>query len=168
VAKLDYKRQVTNYLPVITSFYQHQEKWKNPFFDFAPKDVVGINLTLPIFSSGERSAQVSQKRMEYEKATNSKLFAASNIMMQAEQFRSDLILKIEKFQIQKKSKELADVIYNRTLEKYRQGVSSSMDLMNSQNQYLTNLTNYYQSMFDMVTAKSKLEKHYNINQKIEK
>ena len=28
-------------------------------------------------------------------------------------------------------------------------MASSMDLMTSQNQYLTNLTNYYQSIFDL-------------------
>ena len=65
-----------------------------------------------------------------------------------------------------KSKQLSDDIYQRTLEKYKQGVASSMDLMNSQNQYLTNLTNYYQSIFDLESSKSQLEKLYNINQDI--
>ena len=38
--------------------------------------------------------------------------------------------------------------------------------MNSQNQYLTNLTDYYQSIFDVESSKSKLEKLYNINQEL--
>ncbi len=84
--------------------------------------------------------------------------------MQASQYQNDLKLKLEKYQNQKKSKELSDDIYQRTLEKYKQGMASSMDLMNSQNQYLTNLTNFYQSIFDLESAKSKLEKLYNINQ----
>ena len=146
----------------------YQDKWKKPFLDFTSKDLIGINLALPIFSSGQRSALVSQKRMALEKATNTRFYTANNLLMAAEQLRSDLKLKSEKYQIQKKSKDLADVIYNRTLEKYREGVASSLDLMNSQNQYLTNLTNYYQSIYDLATAKTKLEKHFNINQNIEK
>jgi outer membrane protein TolC len=85
-------------------------------------------------------------------------------MMQATQYQNDLKLKLEKYQNQKKSLELSDDIYQRTLEKYKQGMASSMDLMNSQNQYLTNLTNYYQSIFDLESSKTKLEKLFNINQ----
>jgi outer membrane protein TolC len=164
---LNFKREKTTYLPIISSYYNHIEKWKTPLFDFEPKDVIGINLTLPIFSSGQRSSLISQKKMIWEKATNDKIYTTNNLFMAADQYRSDLRIKAEKYQIQKKSKELSDVIYQRTLEKYREGVSSSMDLMNSQNQYLNNLTNYYQSIYDVVTAKSKLEKHYNINQNLE-
>ena len=86
--------------------------------------------------------------------------------MQATQYQSDLKLKLEKYQNQLKSKQLSDDIYQRTLEKYKLGVASSMDLMNSQNQYLTNLTDYYQSIYDLQNAKSKLEKLYNINQEV--
>jgi outer membrane protein TolC len=126
--------------------------------------MVGVSLSLPIFSSGERMAQVSQKRFSLEKARNTRQFVSDNLVMQASQYQNDVKLKLEKYQNQKKSMELSDDIYQRTLEKYKQGMASSMDLMNSQNQYLTNLTNYYQSVFDLQSSKSKLEKLFNINQ----
>ena len=166
LAKLDYKREMTNSLPTISGFYDHQEKWNRPVFDFSPKDVFGINVTLPIFSSGQRSAAVFQKKLALDKATNTKLYAANSTLMQSEQYRNDLKLKLDKYLIQKKSKELSEVIYQRTLEKYKEGVSSSIDLLTSQNQYLNNLTNYYQSIYDLEGSKSKLEKLYNINQNI--
>ena len=164
LAKLDYKREMTNSLPTISGFYDHQEKWNRPIFDFSPKNVFGINLTLPIFSSGQRSAAVFQKKLALEKATNTKIYAANSTLMQSEQYRNDLKLKLDKYLIQKKSKDLSEVIYQNTLEKYKQGVSSSIDLLTSQNQYLTNLTNYYQSVYELEGSKSKLEKLYNINQ----
>ncbi len=166
LAKYDYKREMTNSLPVIAGYYNHQEKWNRPIFDFSPKDVVGISLTLPIFSSGQRSAAVFQKKLALEQATNTKLYVASSTLMQAEQYRNDLKIKLDKYLIQKKSKELSDNIYQRTLEKYKQGVSSSMDLLTSHSQFLTNLTNYYQSIYDLEGSKSKLEKLYNINQNV--
>ena len=168
LAKYDYKREITNSLPVISAYYNHQEKWKTPAFDFAPKDNVGISLSLPIFSSGQRSAMVAQKRMTFEKATNNKIYMSNTLLMQSSQYQNDLRTKLEKFQIQKKSKELSDVIYQRTLEKYKQGISSSQELMTIQNQYLNNLTDYYQGIYDVIGAKSKLEKLFNINQKISK
>ena len=89
-------------------------------------------------------------------------------MLQADQFQTDLRLKFEKFEIQKKSLKLSDEIYQRTLEKYKNGVSSSMDLTTTQNQYLASLSSYYQSIYDLATAKTKLEKLYNINQELNK
>ncbi|MBL7970812.1 MAG: TolC family protein, partial [Prolixibacteraceae bacterium] len=146
-AKLELNLARTGYLPTISGYYNRTEKWKTPAFDFAPKDILGINLSMPIFSSGERAAAVSQKRMALEKSVNTRKLVSSSLMMQASQYQNDLKLKLEKYQNQKKSKELSDDIYRRTLEKYKQGMASSMDLMNSQNQYLTNLTDFYQSIF---------------------
>ena len=167
-ASLELKLAKTGYLPTIAGFYNHNENINAPAFNFAPKDLVGVTLSLPIFSSGERMASVSQKRFSLEKAQNTRKFVSSNLMMQASQYQNDLKLKLEKYQNQKKSKELSDDIYQRTLEKYKQGFSSSMDLMATQNQYLNNLTNYYQSIYDLQSSKSTLEKLYNINQDITK
>jgi len=60
-ATLELKLAKTGYLPTIAGFYNHTEKVNAPAFDFAPRDLIGINLSLPIFSSGERMAGVSQK-----------------------------------------------------------------------------------------------------------
>lgn len=164
IAKLDLSLSKMTFLPTISGFYNHNEKLNNTAFNFSPKDLVGINLSLPIFSSGERLAVVSQKRMSLEKAQNTSKYVSTSLQMQASQYQTDVKLKLERYLNQKKSKELSDDIYQRTMEKYKQGISSSMDLMTSQNQYLTNLTNYYQSIYDLQGARSKLEKMYNINQ----
>ncbi|MDD4968545.1 MAG: TolC family protein [Paludibacter sp.] len=161
--RLDYQASKLSFLPTISGFYNHNIQLNQAAFNFQPKDLIGINLSLPIFSSGERIAILAQKRMTYEKAQNTSKFVSNSLNMQASQYQNDVKLKLEKYLNQKKSKELSDLIYQRTLEKYKQGVSSSMDLMTSQNQYLTNLTGYYQSIYDLQGAKSRLEKLYNIN-----
>ena len=167
-AKLDLNLAKTSFLPTISGYYNHTERLKTPAFNFAPKDLIGVNVSLPIFSSGQRLSVVSQKQMALEKTQNTVKFVSSSLSMQANQFQNDLKLKLEKYQNQKKSKELSDVIYQRTLEKYKQGMATSMDLMTSQSQFLTNLTNFYQSIFEVQSSKSKLEKLYNINQDIAK
>lgn len=168
ISHLEYQNAIAAYMPVVSGFYQHTDKTNKPAFDFSVKDVLGINLSLPIFSSGQRMAVVSQKKLAIEKMNNSKSLAYNNLLMQADQFQTDLKLKYEKYEIQKKSLTLSDEIYQHTLEKYKNGVSSSMDLTTTQNQYLSSLTNYYQSIYDLATAKTKLEKLYNINQEIPK
>ena len=166
LSKLEYQNALAAYLPIISGFWNHTEKAKKPSFDFSMKDLLGINLSFPIFSSGQRMASVSQKKLAIEKMDNTRKLIYNNLMLQADQTQTDLKLKYEKFEIQKKSLSLSDQIYQRTLEKYKNGVSSSMDLTNTQNQYLTSLTSYYQSIYDLATAKSKLEKIFNINQEI--
>jgi len=168
LSKLEYNNAIASYMPVISGFYNHTEKINKPAFDFTMKDVVGINLSLQIFSSGQRMAVVSQKKLAISKMDNTRLLVYNNLLMQADQYQTDLKLKFEKFEIQKKSLKLSDEIYQRTLEKYKNGVSSSMDLTTTQNQYLTSLSSYYQSIYDLATAKTKLEKLFNINQEINK
>lgn len=166
LSRLDYKNSVAAYMPIISGFYQHTEKANKPSFDFSMKDLVGINLSLPIFSSGQRMAAVSQKKLAMRKMENTQQLVYNNLLMQADQYQTDLKLKYEKYEIQKKSLTLSDEIYQRTLEKYKNGVSTSIDLTGTQNQYLTALSGYYQSIYDLATAKTKLEKLYNINQEI--
>lgn len=164
--KVDLRLSQSAFLPILSGFYNHNIQSNPASFNFQPKDLVGINLSLPIFSSGERLAVVSQKRLAYEKVQNTREFVSKSLYMQASQYQTDVKLKMEKYLNQKKSKELSEQIYLRTMEKYKQGMASSMDLMTSQNQYLTNITAYYQSIYDLQTAKSKLEKLFNINQEI--
>lgn len=164
LAELNVKNEKSGYLPVITGYYNRTQKLNSPAFDFTPKDMFGVNLSLPIFASGQRKFLIDQRKLEVEKRENTRRFVSQSLVMQANQIRSDVEIKADKYKNQKLSKELSDEIYQRTLEKYRQGMATSLDLMNSQNQYLTNLTNYYQYMFDLMGSMVKLEKLYNINQ----
>jgi outer membrane protein TolC len=164
LAELNVKNEKSSYLPVITGFYNRTHKMNSPAFDFTPKDMFGINLNLPIFASGQRKFLIDQRELEVEKRENTRLFVSQSLIMQANQLKSDVEIKAEKYKNQKMSKELTDDIYQRTLEKYRQGMATSLDLANTQTQYLNNLTNYYQFMFDLQGAITKLEKLFNINQ----
>jgi outer membrane protein TolC len=164
LAELNVKVEKSNYLPVINGFYNRTQKLNAPAFDFAPKDLLGVNLNMPIFASGQRKALIAQRQLEVEKRENTRMFVSSSLIMQANQLKRDVEIMADRYKNQKLSKELSDDIYQRTLEKYRQGMATSLDLMNSQNQFLTNLTNYYQYLFDLQGAITKLEKLYNINQ----
>jgi outer membrane protein TolC len=64
----------------------------------------------------------------------------------------------EKYLNEKKNIELTNRIYDKTLIKYKEGLSSSLDLTNAQNQYLTAQSNYYTAIYALITAKNKLDK----------
>jgi outer membrane protein TolC len=58
---------------------------------------------------------------------------------------------------------LSRKIFDRTVIKYREGVSSSFELAQNQNQFLNVETNYYNSVLALLNAKAKLDRILRIN-----
>jgi outer membrane protein len=158
VGKLNLKREQSGYLPTLAAVYLHTEKVNKPAFDFAPTDVFQLSLNIPIFSSGQRIVKVQQRRLELDKITNIKANVENGLQLQFVNARNEMASAYEKFLNEKKNIELTNRIYDKTLIKYKEGLSSSLDLTNAQNQYLTAQSNYYTAIYSLITAKNKLDK----------
>lgn len=158
VGNLNLKREQSGYLPSLAAVYRHSEKVNKPAFDFAPADVFQLSLNIPIFSSGQRIAKVQQRRLELKKITNTKNNVANGLQLEFVNARNEMTSAYEKFLNEKKNIELTNRIYEKTLIKYENGLSSSLDLTNAQNQYLTAQSNYYNAIYALITAKNKLDK----------
>jgi len=91
------KREKSEYLPTISAFATHQQSAMRDTFNFFkktddkwfPSTIVGINIAIPIFSSGMRAARVAQVRMELKKVRNSKKQAAEGLQLELTQARSE-------------------------------------------------------------------------------
>lgn len=158
LTELNLKNEKSKSLPSIAAFYQHQEFSQNPAFNFNPPDVLGISIDIPLFSSGGRSARISQRRMEIEKISITKQQVAEGLQMEAVQARSDLQVAFDKYNNDKTNLMLSKRIYEKTLTKYKEGVSSSMELTQANMQYLTAQSNYYQTVMKLLGAKNKMER----------
>ncbi len=156
--KLSLKRELTGYLPTIAGFYQHQEKAKEVAFDFQPKDVIGATLTLPIFSSGSRLMKVKQARMSLEKAKNSQSQVEDGLALQYTNQRLAYQTAYNTFLTQKENSEISRRIFEKTRIKLKEGVSGSLDLTQVQSQYLSAVSNYYTSVFNLLNARVELSK----------
>lgn len=154
---LNYKREKSTVLPTVAAFYRHQELADAPEFNFNPPNVVGINVEIPIFASGSRYSKIQQEKMELEKIRNSKLQVGDGLVLEYEQAISELTSAWEKYNNEKLNMELAKKIYDKTAVKYKEGMSSSMDLTQTQNQYLQNQSNYYNAILDVLNSRTKLE-----------
>ena len=161
--KLALKKEISNYLPNLAGFYKHTEKVNQPAFDFTPKDIIGLTLNVPILSSGQRVVMVQQRKMELDKITISKQKAIEGVKLDYSNALNDMNSTYEKYQNEKKNIELTKRIYDKTSIKYQEGISSSLDLTQVHNQYLTAQTNYYDAIFKLLTAKNKLDRILNNN-----
>lgn len=148
-------------LPTISAFYKHQEQLNTPDFNFFNPNMIGVSLSLPIFSSGMRCAKTQQAKLELEKTSNLKNFVSQQLEIEVLQAKADLNTNYEKYLNEKDNLELAEKIYNQYLKKFKEGMASSMELTQSQNQYLSTQANYISSMITVLNSKNKLDKALN-------
>ncbi len=148
----------SKYLPSVSAFYRHEEQTNQPAFNFAVKDLIGATLTLPIFSSGMQSSRVSQAKYNLQKADLTRADAEQGLTMEFETARNTYQTAYSNFTTNRESMLLSKKIYDRTVIKYHEGVSSSFELAQNQNQFLTAETNYYNSMLSLLSAKAKLDR----------
>jgi outer membrane protein TolC len=162
--KLSVDREKTTFLPNLSAFYNHQESMMSNKFEvfnggtWYGSNVVGLSLNIPIFSSGMRLSKVSQAKIELDKVRNSKQQLEESLNMQVIQARLNLETAQESYLLQKDNKDLSEKIYKDYEERYKQGMASSMELTQSQIQYLNTEQSYFQSIFDLLDSKNKLDK----------
>lgn len=164
LAYMDMKLKQTDYLPTLSAFFSLDFTAQRDQFNFLSGNeswykasAVGLSLNLPIFSSGMRMAGVAQKRIAYEKARNTKTFATQGLRIEFMQAQYDFASASEKFNREKKNLELSQKVVNTTKEKFTEGLVSSLELTQVNDQYLQTLSAYTSAMVDLLNAKIKLD-----------
>ena len=69
-------------------------------------------------------------------------------------FKNALMIHDNKIQ----NHQIAKKIYNKTSVKYKEGMTSSLELLQAYNQFLSSQSDYINSIVELVNAKMKLEK----------
>jgi len=162
LAMLNLKREKSTYLPQLSAFFSHsQATYSNDFSDLTskwyPSTIIGLQLKIPLFSSGSRRSKVQQKKMVLHQTQNQKLELEQNLQLQVEQSRIGFINAKNTYENQKLSMELSKRINDKTEIKYKKGMASGNDLMITQNQYLGALNSYYQVLNSLLDARATLE-----------
>ncbi len=155
---LSLKRERSKYLPTIAAFYQHQEQLNAPAFNFMPKDVIGVTASIPIFTSGQRIAKVKQAKMELEKATLTKEQVGENLILEFDAALNTYQIAYKNYLSNKESMELSKKIHEKNTIKFKEGIITSLNLTQSQEQYLTTQRNYYSSVMEFFNAKVALDR----------
>ncbi len=161
VDALNLKREKAAFLPTISAFYTYQDKTNKAIFDFTLNHMIGVNVSLPIFSSGQRLAKVKQAQIALEKSENNTEKMSDMLEMQVEQARLQFVNAYEKYQVQKENIGLSKKIYDRTEIKFREGIASSMELNQANSQYLNNFSLYTTSVSELLNAKISYRKALN-------
>lgn len=162
------KREKAEYLPTVTAFLSLSQSAMRNRFDFFskgeqwfPASILGLNLSLPLFTSGLRPARVAQARLELEKAQNLKKQVADALKMAMGQARSDFSAALEREKNTAQMVILAQRIYDNTRSKFNQGLVTTMELTQSHNQYLSAESSHSQAVVQLLDARIRLDKALN-------
>jgi len=162
------KREKAEYLPTVTAFFSLSQSAMRDRFDFFakgkewfPATILGLNLSLPVFTSGARSARVAQARLELEKAQNLKKQVADGLKLAAAQARSDFAAAREREKNTVGMAALAQRILDDTRSKFGQGLATSMELTQAHNQYLNAESGHSQAVVQLLDARLRLDKALN-------
>ncbi|MCX6287046.1 MAG: TolC family protein [Bacteroidetes bacterium] len=118
----------------------------------------GLSLQVPIWSSGSRKYAVDQARLNVEKTKVADEKMRVGLELQVETAKKDFSNAFAIYLNQKKGFDIALKIYTKTMTKYRQGLASSTDLNQRYTQFLTANSNYMQSIFLVLSQKTRLNK----------
>lgn len=128
---------------------------------YFPYSAVAVQLQIPIFASGLRSAKINKAKINLEKSLNTKSMVSEQLLMQERQLRYNLLNANEQFKSQKANIEIAGRVLESFRNKYNQGMASSLDLTQANNNYLTAQNNYISALMNLLQTKVAFDKLMN-------
>lgn len=119
---------------------------------------VGLQLNVPLFSGMQRKYQIQQSRLELLKLEQDKQNLQKTIDFQTRQAQITLKNALTTLEAQKRNMELAKEVLRVSQVKYKQGVGSSVEIINAETAYKEAETNYFTALYDALIAKVDLDK----------
>ncbi|GGZ74736.1 TolC family protein [Algibacter mikhailovii] len=124
------------------------------YFGFA---VFGVGMSIPIFSSGQRSAATQRAKIDFAKAEDDLIETEQRIKLDIATAQSDYQYSIEDYSNKKENLNLSERIEAKNQTKFFEGIASSFDLRQAQIQLYTAQQEFLQAMLDVITKKATLE-----------
>lgn len=115
--------------------------------------VIGLRLNWSLFTGLQRNYQIQQQKVEIKKLENSLTQFETRVRVEVEQQGILLINANENLDIQRENMELAQSIFDISEIKYKEGVGSSLEVVNADNELKEAQTNFFNALFDAVIAK---------------
>ena len=154
------------YGPTLSAFYQYTGRKyfsDEMTMNMTPPNMVGLTLSIPIFSSGRNFTSFQKAKLEYQKQLNTLESTEMALNIQHRQLKYNLSSAYERYLTQKKNVEVSQSVFDNISKKYEFGYSSSLDVTNSATTLISAQSTYVQAALDYVTAQIELEKLLNKN-----
>lgn len=143
LAALDVKNKQAAGLPVLSAFYVNRANAQRDSFDFLKSDrdwfpvqLVGVNMSVPLWTSTGGKQRVEKARIEQERAVAGLEEMKRGLALEHAAARTEFENATAALAQRTSEVALAERLYLRTEESFRAGVRSSFDLTQARNRWV--------------------------------
>lgn len=154
-------------LPSIAAFFQLNTLAGRNNFDFFrdkpwfANSMWGLTLNIPITSSGNRWAKEQRAKIVVQQTSNKKDLLVRSLKYQEVQGKIQYNDAFDQLLREKDNVDLSKKIYERTIIKRNEGMATSLEVSQTQSQYISSQATYIQAILDVLQAKINLDKLFN-------
>lgn len=154
-----------SFVPTLSAYYQYSAKTyfgKEAGFNNTPPNVVGVSLSIPLWTSGKNTYSIKEKHWAREAAENTQKETEDKLNISNYQLRYNLKSAYDKFKVQEKNIQVCQHVLDNTSKKFEYGYASSTDVTTASQSLITAQTNYVSALLSTVEAYLSLKDLLNI------
>lgn len=155
--------QKFDYLPTLslTSMYQwtamnNDFKFKNYMWN--PYSMIGVSLSVPIFSGGSKFYKIKQTKNSIEQLNLQREDTQRNLQLAIKQYIDNMNTCVKRFDASQKGVEQAERGYMISQKRYDTGAGTLLEMNDSELALTQARLNFNQAIYDYMAAKADLEK----------
>ncbi|MFT4969848.1 MAG: outer membrane protein [Chitinophagales bacterium] len=163
--KYDIKQARSSYFPSLYAYALYGTLAQRETFNFFDSNLrwydfgtVGFKLKIPVFDGLKAKSQVQQRKLELQIIENNQANIKEVIDLQVSNSQNNMANAISEYNNQVENLALADKILNKTIIMFNEGVGSSFELSQAQQEYTNTMINYTQSLYNLLIAKLDVNK----------
>jgi len=163
--QLNLKRYKMGYFPSIygnfsygSSTFASDGKFGELGDDWYGNGRYAVSLNVPIFDGLYKKAKMDQAKIDFKKTENTKQQALLGMNLQVGQAKTNYLNALKTIELQKKSQDLAESIFNTTKIKFKEGIGSSFEMINAESELTEANTNYLNALYEINVARIDLNK----------
>ena len=163
----DVKNNKAGFLPSLSAFFQQGYNAYRTSFDFFQdkpwysQTSWGVQMTVPVFSSGKGRATLKQAEIQYMQAENNLKNVENGLQLQEIQIKNALTSALKQNELQKQNVMLAERIYKNSISKQKIGGESNVSVTQKLNQVIMAQAEYTSTLIEVFRSKIELDKLYN-------
>lgn len=161
LAELKIKSDLAKYYPNVVAYGQYNYgnySTKFTLNNMSPSTTFGLEVNVPLFSSGERHSKVMQSRIELKKLNEDISTNTKQLGTNYENAADALVSAWKGLKDQQQNKALAKQVYNQVKLSFNEGMSSLTDLLNTESSYLEAENLYNQQLLKYRIARLDMKK----------
>ena len=161
--ELNIKRLKKGYLPsVLARAGVSEQLQRDNLFDssesgFLPTVYAGLAINVPIYDGNLKKSQIQQAEIEFEKTNLLKGEFERSVKLQVKSAYSNFLIARKNLESRKRTLEIIEGIYDKTLVKFKEGVGSSIEVTQAETQLFDAQALHVNAIYDLLNSKTDLD-----------